>query len=622
MIVPPSHHLFYCNGYRQTKKTKINCKKQYLDYENDGVVRLEIPSFVMDLPDRLIDLLEIASYIYVSDRLASRGGNDLIEYHSWARDMKYKIKVRDINFWKQSKIKKSLSSLLCFMTGDKSYTFNFDKLTTQKPMQPKLFQEDDLRQEYNEKVNVVLFSGGLDSLSGIIDTLETKQNEKICLVSHQPGSPSITRTQDQLFEALKNHDKYRNQIVGHIKLNCGLKETKAKEESQRTRSFLFLVFAFIVAYFHKQKTVTVFENGITSLNFPKRQDMINARASRTTHPKNLKLMEIFFNSFFNSPISVDSPYLWLTKSDVIQKLKAHNQLDLLTSSVSCSHVRMSKNGATHCGKCPQCIDRRIAVYSSETQDYDQEHYYAYDFKEKLTKTEDRTNVLDYVRQSYQLRKQNIDDFYAKKLTELSDIIDYINGEDEYSIVKKVFNLFKRHSNQVFKGIDNIITKFQTFSDPPEENSFIRLICSFDYTKPEVKLLIKRIEDILSSSIPKAFRTEKPKNEVALQDHIKSILDGEKGLNLRREFPSIPFACSTSRPDFSDIDNGLLIEIKYIRGKTVPSKVNKEIAEDITKYGTKPNILFIVYDPERKITDEFSFTQDIRNYKNCDIHIYR
>jgi len=68
---------------------------------------------------------------------------------------------------------------------------------------------------------------------------------------------------------------------------------------------------------------------------------------------------------------------------------------------------------------------------------------------------------------------------------------------------------------------------------------------------------------------------------------------------------------------------LVIEAKYIRGKTTPSKVSEGIAADITKYGSKNyQILFIVYDPGRAISNDDRFCGDFDSAGNCIVKIFR
>ena len=60
-----------------------------LDYRSSVIepatVRLGLPDFVRSvnfLPDRCLDLLEIAAYVFAADRLTSRGSREAVEYQA------------------------------------------------------------------------------------------------------------------------------------------------------------------------------------------------------------------------------------------------------------------------------------------------------------------------------------------------------------------------------------------------------------------------------------------------------------------------------------------------------------------------------------------------------------
>jgi hypothetical protein len=153
-------------------------------------INITLPDFVLrifHLPDRILDLLEIAAYVFAADRLVSRGARDLVEYHSWSRSFVFIIRVRDHDFWQQSIIRQSLSAALEFMTGDRSYEFVFQAGHSTPPT--SLFDSKEFKLDPPNGLSIILFSGGLDSLAGTIERLE-KSDDNVCLVSHQsqPGT--------------------------------------------------------------------------------------------------------------------------------------------------------------------------------------------------------------------------------------------------------------------------------------------------------------------------------------------------------------------------------------------------------------------------------------------------
>ncbi len=77
--------IILCNGAEMTpgKAAESLYRLDYLD-EATRNVKLLLPDFVKGvyhLPDRFLDLLEIASsYVYAADRMTSRGSRDAVEF--------------------------------------------------------------------------------------------------------------------------------------------------------------------------------------------------------------------------------------------------------------------------------------------------------------------------------------------------------------------------------------------------------------------------------------------------------------------------------------------------------------------------------------------------------------
>ena len=253
-------------------------------------VRIGLPRFVQAinyLPDRTLDLLELAAYAYCADRMISRGSRDAVEYQAWARSLHFFVKVRDYDFWTRSDVCNALSRALEFMTGDRQYEFTFQP--GHSTPRTSLFDDEQFLMNDSQDLTVILFSGGLDSLSGTLEILDNTTNQ-VCLVSHQP-QPGTAKTQYALVNVLKR--AYPNRVF-HYKFQSNLKGMRAVEETQRTRAFLYSSIAYAIGQAFGQNSFTIFENGITGMNFPRRADLFGARASRTTHPQTVHhLVELF-----------------------------------------------------------------------------------------------------------------------------------------------------------------------------------------------------------------------------------------------------------------------------------------------------------------------------------------
>ena len=85
----PHTYIVICNGadlpnnIDQSDEPKI-FRLEYRDKARDKRnVKISLPDFVRGiyyLPGRILDLLEVASYIFSADRFVSRGSKDALEY--------------------------------------------------------------------------------------------------------------------------------------------------------------------------------------------------------------------------------------------------------------------------------------------------------------------------------------------------------------------------------------------------------------------------------------------------------------------------------------------------------------------------------------------------------------
>jgi hypothetical protein len=88
---------------------------------------------VKSLPDLLIDLIEIAAYVFCADQANSRGGEALAAMGSdWRRRFRFVIPVRHPDHWSNPKVLEPLVDALSFLSDD-DYTFDFENATNPVP---------------------------------------------------------------------------------------------------------------------------------------------------------------------------------------------------------------------------------------------------------------------------------------------------------------------------------------------------------------------------------------------------------------------------------------------------------------------------------------------------------
>lgn len=573
----------------------------------DRRLNLNLPNFVRSvrhLPDRVLDLLELASYVFAVDRSFSRGRIDAVEYHSWSRSLQLVMRVRDYEFWNAPECSRVLADTLRFVTGDRDFSVMFQP--GHHTPRTGLFDEAKFHIDVDQKgLAVALFSGGVDSLAGAIELLEST-NGKVILASHQANN-AARKTQRALIRALSALYPDR---VRHYAFQCNLQGQRAPDETQRSRSFLFAAIAYSLAHAYGQHSFHVFENGITSINLHRREDLLNARVSRTTHPKTIAGLSALFSLISGRPFKVLHPFLDLTKADVLRRI-AEKHANLLASSVSCTRTSFAKGDNTHCGTCFQCIDRRLAAFAAGVEELDHRGLYAFDIVSEPLDPETKTVALDYIRQAIALDQSSPDDFYEEYLFDISQIIDDLPFDgDELDRTKALWELYRRHAATVRSALTAMRVRYDdVFCSSPAPGSLLDLLSTREYLKPDRERFVDALEPVLVQGIAEMFAAHRPKNENDLNEKLGALLRSHDG-RFRSEYPTVSFAGARVIPDHENIAHDVLIEAKYIRVRTSPSIATEGIAADLTKYPQEAYIVFLVYDPDHRIKSDHVFRDDI------------
>ena len=323
--------------------------------------------FRSDLRIEEADLLDIASAVFGSDRLAPRPNGFKARSLNWARQLHLELPVRNPDLWNERTTIDNLRDVLEELTGD-LWSFEFYYSVPAPTVSQLRFR---LKPQ-----PVALFSGGLDSLAGALDLLVHEKHPGLRLVSVSSNS-HIRNVQTATFHALRektgaNLEQFQFQI-NHRRptFPSGVDKTSASEHiaskrnlkeqgrRQRARAFFYFVIATILARRTQTDRIYILENGVTSLNLPINPVLSSTRVTRTTHPLVLIAFERFIRAILNWPaFRVELPYLLRTKAELVAPY-AKDYRDLIEGTVSCARVL---NGPL-CGTCTACLLRRQVLWS-------------------------------------------------------------------------------------------------------------------------------------------------------------------------------------------------------------------------------------------------------------------
>src|SRR5581483_6930305 len=204
-----------------------------------GDVRLRVGHLTRRLagpvPPVFVDLLEVAAYVYAADQALPRGGTREFESGSrWRRRVRLEITVRQLDVWNRSDVREALTECLSFVLDDHTVEFGFRPFVNPPSLDTYLF-DDVPAAETGDWEEVVLFSGGLDSLGGAVQ--EILQGEhKVVLVGHNPVSKVVSR-QRELAVAIGNRVPNRLRPL-HVPVEVNVRRHLGVQFTQRSRSFL------------------------------------------------------------------------------------------------------------------------------------------------------------------------------------------------------------------------------------------------------------------------------------------------------------------------------------------------------------------------------------------------
>ncbi|HKZ52135.1 MAG TPA: hypothetical protein VJ085_02520 [Candidatus Acidoferrales bacterium] len=550
----------------------------------------------------VLDLLELASYLYVADTSIPRGCHDPFG-DAWYRTIHIVIPVREASCWKR--VQKPLEELLTFLSGDAQITLDFQPYTGKPPSGQTYIDFPETDAGYKGANTVVLFSGGIDSLAGA--SQEISVGMVPLLVSHRSAAMRVA-TQSSLVRQLQAGDPTKVYALNMWVNRMGRGQA---DVNQRLRSFLYLSLAFAIAQQLRVENILYCENGISSFNLPLAADRIGSRSTRTTNPRVLCTFEALMNQVLQTQISLHNPFLFLSKADVMARIVAVGNGNLIGSAVTCARTIRAKRGTPNCGTCYQCIMRRFASEQRNLQHYDPVRVYAKDiFTDELTEGEERSNPVQWVR-FHEKVVDLVDDQFEVEFPETVDFYDFLPGDKPESL-RSIFALYRRNAQEVLAVLQekqaNYFRQFLSGELPP--HCLLSLIGQRRHLEEPIQPYAVRIAGIAEVALRRAFAATPPESETALQDQLEVIFEAA-GDKLHREYPTLVFSIVKTKPDFSTTCGKLFIETKLLKDSRRRAALLDAMLADKEKYSAAgAAVLFLVYQSAAYIADPTELTDKI------------
>lgn len=395
------------------------------------------------VPSISADLLDIAVAVHTVDRNIRRIDDTSVTFD-------ITLPVRNIEILSSQLFNEYLDDTLNWYTGDHwKFKFVYREVSGREA-------EIQSRLPFGEKVGsnteIILWSGGLDSLAGLYNNLKKDLYSKFVLVG--AGSSSNVRiTQKEVARLVDQNFPERIQLKLVPFFITVPKMHLIKNRHQRSRGFVFLTIGAACAYSKGKGSLSIYENGIGAINLPYTACEIGLDHTRSVNPISLIKMSQLFSIAFGKPFTIQNPYMFWTKAEICRFLVEDDQRLLIESTMTCDRPRREKGiPPIHCGFCSSCLLRRQALaslgYSDPTK-------YYYNEMAQLMKTDyfhamsHQVDVLKIL-----LNQDNTWNAFTKEYVGLSDIKDSLDGKsyrhssnDSLSIEHSITNLYQRYVNE-------------------------------------------------------------------------------------------------------------------------------------------------------------------------------
>jgi hypothetical protein len=205
----------------------------------------------------------------------------------------------------------------------------------------------------NPATSVTLFSGGVDSLCGMLSVPEALTPTRGIFVSHANMRRVVEKKIAPALEGL---------IVHTVSIQ------RNKTDVQQLRGFVYLCFGAILAKLTGANSIVISETGPTMYQ---PQYLPTDLVTVTTNPFLVELTKSLLERVLECKLQIFEPFENMTKAETMANCP---QKQLIKLTNSCITSMFSNQSYPNCGQCLGCVIRRLSAIVAQVDD----SQYAYD----------------------------------------------------------------------------------------------------------------------------------------------------------------------------------------------------------------------------------------------------
>jgi hypothetical protein len=326
-----------------------------------------VNSLSTPLPTSIADLIDVAIAIHIADCLALREVEADIRFvqDRWHRRIHLVVPVRCLQRWSNPETSSVLAELLHYLTDD-DWTVEF----AQRSQPPRRSELQATLPLFGSSTTIVTpFSGGLDSLAGIVSILSSSTPDLVIPITVVTNARNFSIAHKVLSEVRRNQSAGMPSMHWarlHLGISGADGQRFNREHSQRARGLLFLASGAATTLLAHCNRLLVCENGIGAISLSMTSDHWGARTTKAMHPRTLNLFSKLISRLFEVDFGIDNLGLFATKGDLVKQLAKTPFIGAARFTASCDQATYRRRGEA-CGQCTSCILRRVSLLANNLE---------------------------------------------------------------------------------------------------------------------------------------------------------------------------------------------------------------------------------------------------------------